>query len=311
VAESIVLVPSGQTQKRQEWCILASRSNASRLMAESSERLLIESLPLLEQIIESLCTRKGMSADEVEEFAAEVKLRLIVNDYAALKAYANRSTFKTYLTAVVSRFLLDYRNQQWGKWRTSANAQHLGPIAVDLERLLHRDKVSFDEAFAVLARQHPSLTRNELRAIADRLQPRTGRKNVSIDEAVPIAAPSAGIDVESADTASRISEVVRGYLDALPREDQVVFRLRFVSDMTGREIATALHLDQQKVFRRLYRHCEALRKRLLSAGVDAVDVERLIGADTALLDFDLKSRGARPSDEEESAVDVRQEDISS
>src|SRR5205085_2672080 len=110
-----------------------------RLMAESSERLLIENLPLLEQIIESICARKGMHADEIEEFAAEVKLRLVSNDYAVINAYAGRSSFKTYLAAVVSKLLLDHQNQRWGKWRISANAQHLGPVAIALERLLYRD----------------------------------------------------------------------------------------------------------------------------------------------------------------------------
>jgi RNA polymerase sigma factor (sigma-70 family) len=282
-----------------------------RLMAELSERLLIESLPLLEQIIESICARKGMDADEIEEFAAEVKLRLVSRDYAIIKAFANRSSFKTYLAAVVSKLLLDYRNQRWGKWRASANAQHLGPVAIALERVLYRDKRTLDEAFAALSQQHPSLTREDFGTLADRLRPRTGRRTVSIDEAPPLVAQQSGADIESADAASRISSVVSRYLDELPGEDQLILQLRFESDLTVREVAASLHLDQQKVFRRLYRHYQILGARLASSGIDAADVERLIGNDTTLLDFQLKKRGVRPSDEGKSAVDVGEEDISS
>jgi RNA polymerase sigma factor (sigma-70 family) len=279
-------------------------------MAESSERLLIENLPLLEQIIESLCARRRMHADEIEEFAAEVKLRLVNHDYAILKAYAGRSSLKTYLAAVVSRLLLDYRNQQWGKWRHSANAQHLGPVAVALERLLYRDKKTLDEAFVALAPEYPSLTRAELEGLAEQLRPRASRKMVSIEEAAPVATPTSGTDIETDDTASQISSVVCKYLGELPKEDQLIFRLRFHSDLTVREIATSLHLDPQKVFRRLYKHYGALKIRLTDAGIHAADVEQLIGTDTTLLDFHLKNRGVRPSDEE-SGLDVREENSSS
>jgi len=40
-------------------------------------------------------------------------------------------------------------------------------------------------------------------------------------------------------------------------------------------------------------------------------VEKLIGNNTTLLNFDLKNRGVRPSEDDESAVGARQEDISS
>lgn len=280
-------------------------------MAESSEHLLIESLPVLEQIIESICARKGMGADEIEEFSADVKLRLVNNDYAIIKAFKNRSSFPTFLAAVVSRLLLDYRNRVWGKWRDSANAQQLGPAAVSLERLLHRDKRSFDDALTILTRQYPGLTREGVERLADRLRARTGRKSVSLDEAAPLAAEPCGIDVEGAETAQCISNVVRAYLGELPDEDRLIFQLRFESDLAVREIAASLHLDQQKVFRRLYRHFEELRKRLTYAGVDADDVEKLIGRDTTFLDFQLKNGGVRPSDEKESAVGGRHKDISS
>ncbi len=100
--------------------------------------------------------------------------------------------------------------------------------------------------------------------------------------------------------ASRISGVVCAFIDQLPDEDQLILRLRFDSEMTVAQIARALNLDQQVLYRRLYGKFTMLRKRLEAAGVSADDVTSLIGHDTEFLDFQLKSRGRRPSEEDES-----------
>ena len=49
---------------------------------------------------------------------------------------------------------------------------------------------------------------------------------------------------------------------------------------------------------------------MTAAGIDVQAVEDLIGSDATLLDFRLKNRGVRPSEEDERAVAARQEDTS-
>src|SRR5215212_4818774 len=115
-------------------------------MPEASE-LFERNLPLIEQVIAMVCRRSGMTADDIEEFAQIAKLRLLENDYAAIRAFQGRSSFSTYIASVVMRILLDHRNHEWGKWRRSAEAERLGALAVDLERLLYRDGRTVEEAF--------------------------------------------------------------------------------------------------------------------------------------------------------------------
>jgi RNA polymerase sigma factor (sigma-70 family) len=275
-------------------------------MSEPSD-LLLRWLPLIEQVIKAICRRKGMDADAIEEFAAEVKLRLVKDNYAILRAFEGRSRFETYIAAVVKRLLLDYRNHEWGKWHDSAEAQRLGDMAVDVERAVHRDGRSVQEAVTLLRDRHPELTRAEAERILARLPPRVRRTMVDLEEASGVAAEPERHDVTRAETARRISEAVRSFIGGLPAEDQLIFRLRFEADMTVAQIARSMQLDQALLYRRLYKHYRELRDVLTRAGVGANDVEEVIGSDSTLLDFQMKSRDPRPSQEDESAVADRQE----
>jgi len=277
-------------------------------MVEPSE-FLLENLPLIQQIVDAVCRRRGMYREETEEFAAEVRLRLVRDDYAVIRRFAGRSSFKTYMTSVVTRLLLDYRNHLWGKWHASAEAMRLGEMAVDIEQLLHRDDHSADEAFVLLAPKYPELTLAEIERIAARLPPRMRRKRVEIEEAHFIAENGPADSAERSETATRVSRIVNAYIDTLPNDEQLILKLRFDSDMTVAQIARALHADQQKLYRCLYKHFQELHHALTRADVSAEEVAELIGTDTTLLDFRFKNRVPRPSVDEESSVAGRPKEM--
>lgn len=279
-------------------------------MSEYSD-LLVRELPVIERITHAICRREGMDADEIEEFTAEVRLRLVKDDYAVLRAYQGRSQFTTYIAAVVRRLLIDYRRHGWGKWHDSAEAQRHGEIGINIERALHRDGRSSREALAQLKDKHPEITLEEIERIAALLPPRVRRTRVDVDHAMAVATPGEPDPVVRSEVASRVSSVVRAFIDALPEEDQLIIRLRFDSEMTVAQIARSLHRDQQVLYRRLYKHFRDLREALTTAGVDVQAVEDLIGSDSTLLDFQLKNGSVRPSEEGERAVAARQEDTSS
>ncbi len=252
-----------------------------------AHELLVQQLPLIERIIASICRRNGLDSDAIEEFAAEVRLRLVKDDYAILRAFQGRSRFETYIAAVVRRLLIDHRNHEFGKWHSSAEAERLGDVATKLERLLFRDNRALDEALVELNTEYPHLTYADVEAIASRLPARVRRKRVSLDEAAMVHAPDVA-HVEHAELAARISSTISAFINRLDREDQRIFQLRFDTEMTVAQIARALHLDQQVLYRRLYRQYGELREVLTAAGITASDIERLIGDDSMLLDFSLK-----------------------
>jgi RNA polymerase sigma factor for flagellar operon FliA len=272
------------------------------------DKILVENLPLIEQIVASIGRRKGMDAAAIEEFAADVKLRLVSDDYSIIRAFAGRSSFSTYMTSVVARLLLDYRNQQWGKWRASAEAERLGETAIELEQLLYRDCRPPEEAFDELVKKHPELTRPDVDALVVRLRRRVRRRMVGLGEASAVGTAADEGSVQDAQSARRISAVVSAHIETLPDEDQLLLRLRFDSEMTVAQISRSLHIGQQLLYRRLYKLFQALRTDLERAGIEAGDVADLIGKDTVLLDFRLKNANVRPSDEEESEAAGRQKE---
>ncbi|HEX8172328.1 MAG TPA: sigma-70 family RNA polymerase sigma factor [Thermoanaerobaculia bacterium] len=278
-------------------------------MSEASE-LLLRHLPAIQQIITAVCRRKGMTLDEVEEFSAVVRLRMVENDYAVLRAFQGRSTFKTYLTSVVTRMLIDHQREEWGKWRRSAGAERLGTAAVELERHLYRDGRALEEALTIVGARFPEIPRPELVELAEQLTPRARRQVVALEEACDVVIPDACEDTERRDTAVRISHTAQAFMARLETDDRLLLKLRFDAEMSVREISQSLRLDYQPLWRRLQKLYRDLRWALERAGIAAADVEKVIGSDV-LLDFHLKNSDAVPSEEIESSEARRQEDMSS
>ena len=84
-------------------------------MTVDPQTLLVENVDLVDRIVAFICKRYNVGAEETEDFASIVKLKLIENDYAIIRKFEGRSRFSTFLTTVVQRLFLDYRNSVWGK----------------------------------------------------------------------------------------------------------------------------------------------------------------------------------------------------
>ena len=117
----------------------------------SAERLFVENLRLIDDTIRLVCRNRHCSPEEREDFSSHSRLKFIEDDYAILRKYAGRCSLRTYLVTVIGHQLSDYRRQHWGTWRPSAEARRLGPAAMELDTLLHRDRVPLEEAIERLA----------------------------------------------------------------------------------------------------------------------------------------------------------------
>lgn len=231
-----------------------------------------------------------------------VRLRLIENDYAILRAYSGRAGFATYISIVVQRMALDYRVHEWGKWHVSAEAKRLGPLAVELDQLLHRDGRTLDEAAAILGPKYEGATPAALASLAARFPERAPRRRaVAIEEAEQVAVLRAE-DVEEPllakerkYAAETLSAVLARAIRALPEDDRLILQLRFESGMTVAQIARALQIDQKLLYRRIERCMREMRTELERSGIEAASALDLIGRDETSLDFALGNLPPRPS----------------
>lgn len=246
------------------------------------------------------CRRYRLGPDDAEELGSVVRLRLIENDYAILRAYGGRCSFATYISIVVQRMALDYRIHAWGKWHASAEAKRLGALAIDLETLLHRDGRALDEALPILRMRHEGVTREVLESIAARL-PRRGprRREVAIDDAAfvadgrPAAAEEPLLAGERRTRAQQLSAIMSVVIAEMPDEDRLILQLRFEGGMTIAQIASALQIEQKLLYRRVERRLRDLRSKLEERGVAPDDAMDLVGRSDTDLHFDFGAARSR------------------
>ena len=256
------------------------------------EALFRESLATIDRVVERVCRRAGVYGPDAEDFAANVKLALMEDDYTILRKWAGRSALATYLTIVVQRLLLDERARSYGRWQTSAEARRGGEAAILLENLVRRDGRSLEEALPRIQAIDPSIGRTEAAAMLARLPERTTRpRAVPVDDVQEEQLPA----IEQADTrvvenetrrlAARTSEVVRATLDSWSVEDRMLLRFRFGASMSIADISRATRWPQRPLYRRIEVLLGQLRTALQNAGVDARAVADVIGSVIQELDF--------------------------
>jgi RNA polymerase sigma factor (sigma-70 family) len=269
------------------------------------EETYLAHLRTIERIAAFVARRNHLNQDEAAEFIQEVRVRLLDDDYGVIRKFKGQSSFSTYLTTVILRLHHQWRVQQWGKWRPSAEAKRIGDKAITLERLLTRDGFTFSEAVNVLTTPAGSAyTVAELDAIYTRLPPRNPRPVVVGEEVVPDAAvvESDALDrvekherEQAARTAACAMDAVLASLDP---EDRLILQMRFWDSLKVPEIARALNLEQKRLYKRLEKLFGVLRREIERAGVSQSDIASILshGEDEVhLAPISPEIRGAGPS----------------
>lgn len=258
------------------------------------EELYLANLQAIERIAGFVARRNHMNPDDAAEFVQEVRVRLLDDDYAIIRKFESRSRFETYLHTVIARLYHQYRIEQWGKWRPSAEAKRLGDKAITLERLVTRDGYTFDEAVKVLTTPGGSqYTVADLEAIYLRLPPRNPRPVVVSGEVAPDAASveaEADVLVEKEDrerSARKAASTIDGLLEKMDAEDRLILQMRFWHALKVPDIARQLHVEQKKVYKRLDRLFGVMRTALEHAGIGKADVGTLLGRGDQEIHFGL------------------------
>lgn len=250
----------------------------------SAEATFLKLRPTIARIVASVARRRHASIDEAQDFGSLVNEKLIENDYLIIRKFQGRSTIETYLTTVIVRLFLDFRNHEWGKWRPSAAARREGQVAVLLDRYLTRDGISLDQACELLRTNHGiSLDRAELAEIAARIPQRAPRRHESDEVLAQMPAHDRAdqtiLDRDRQSLWERIMTVVAGVRAAMPPQDATILALRFEDGKKVSEIAAFLHMPQKPLYERVNRLLAHLRQELEKAGIDAETIRNLLDGD--------------------------------
>lgn len=234
----------------------------------------------IESVLVSVRRSNRLTADAGDEFCSWARLKLIEDDYAILRKFQGLSTFKTYLVTVIQRLFLDWRISEWGRWRPTADARRLGPIAIELEKLVIRDGLEFDQAASTLIAKGQAASIEECDWVWSGLPRRPARRRAGERtlEQLPAAVPRDAIATkEQQYSAWRAREALAEALPQLAPQEQVIIRLRFQDGFTVAHIAQLIGEEQKPLYRRIEQILMRLRASLTAAGVGADDVRELLG----------------------------------
>ncbi len=253
------------------------------------EQLFLGHLKLVKEIVAFCCRRSRFSPQDAEDFEGTVMIKLIEEDYAVFRLFERRSDIRTYLTIVINRLLLDFQNHLWTKWRNSAEAGRLGPIAERLEKLMVRDGLSFAEACHILWGEGVEMSEDELAEIRAKLPIKFTRRfvpEVTLEGMIsrePRPDERANQKEQHA-LVLRVLRVVFREIQALPAEDRLLVRMR--TEMTVANIARMRGMDQKGLYRRLDKIYDRLRNALKKQDIRQKDIKDLLGdLQPGFLDF--------------------------
>jgi RNA polymerase sigma factor for flagellar operon FliA len=278
-----------------------------------AERIFLDNLGLIDQVVRFIAQRHRLSPDERDELQAGVRLKLIEDDYAVIRKFGGRSSLRTYLTVVVQRHFLDNRIQRWGRWRPSVQAQRAGPLAILLDRLLMHDKLTFDEALEVLRTKHGvTESREVLERLREMLPERQPRRFVSDDQLADIAKDAdveAGL-INEIDHGTQAAEIDRALSAALAHcqpGERLLLKLRFQDGFQVSRIADLLDVEAKPLYRRLEQIMASVRRELEARGIDKAAIADLLanpGAKTPGSAVSLFEENTAPSVRREGAQHV-------
>jgi RNA polymerase sigma factor (sigma-70 family) len=246
--------------------------------------LLESSLPMVDEIIAEVARRHRVRGDDLAEFRSLAYMKLLEHDYAVLRRFQGTSSIRTYLSVVLHRVLLDQRNREWGRWRPSAAAHRIGPVAVNLERLVTRDGLTTEEAVKALASQDLSGCQDLVKTLEARGPVRCGRATLG-EEAIPESPdPAAGPEAatEHGELRAQVETLGRRVQDALQSldpEDHLIVTLRFRDGLSMAEVAKVLRVESKPLYRRIERILARL-KEVLSSDVTSAQLAQELAGDT-------------------------------
>lgn len=227
-------------------------------------------LALLTAVIREVARFHRLSPVDAQDFSQHVQLRFLERNYDAFARFSGRSSLRTFLTVVVTRILLDWRNALYGKWRPSTAAVRLGPDAVLLDRLVSRDGYTHQEAIATVQRRTraPETALREMAGrLPTRMRPRfVEERTLAWAAGVPFQDP---IEVqEERESARRMRRALRQAVRQLDPDERQLLALRYKLSLPVSDMAILLNVDARILYRRLEKTIRTLRRMMPRATCD-------------------------------------------
>jgi RNA polymerase sigma factor (sigma-70 family) len=248
-----------------------------------AHKSLLDARDAIKRAVTFVCRKHGLHGADAEDFASTVNVKLLEDDCAILRQFRGESNINTYLNIVVHRIFIDQCVHEHGKWRPSADAKRLGPLAAELERRMQWEGEAEDDAVRQTAAAHPDVPVAQIEQIAAHVPQKQKRRSVvPLDETVELfltARERSDVLIMTRvrrQVRTRAEELVRRYLSKLEPQDRLILQFQFEADMSLSDIARQLQVEQKPLYRRREQLFRDLRSELEKEGIDAADITDLL-----------------------------------
>jgi RNA polymerase sigma factor (sigma-70 family) len=232
----------------------------------------------IEGVLKFVCRKKGLRDDRADEFCQWTRFRLIANDCGILRSFKGESSFKTFLVTVIQNKYRDWLDAEQGKFRVTAEAKELGPVAANLELLILRDKMPFDEAAQLLVSKGVATSLAQCDEVWGQLK-RAPRRDLVSDEALENHQASPSLDPVEDEERQRLTRKVHAALvasiAALPPADNLILRLKYWDHVSVANIAKLQQTEQKPLYRRIEQLLKRLERDMAARGVTEDEVRDL------------------------------------
>lgn len=242
----------------------------------------------LEQIqgcVNAVARRRRLSTPDRDELLSFVAQRLLEKEQRVFAALAGCDCPTAFLERIVDRLWIDLTNQRWGRWRPTTKARRLGTTAIELDRLVRRDRLEPASALELLAARRPSGVAEDREVLARELAAQRRPESVALEglELRSPDHPAGELESERLALSRRLLDVVRASLAALPAMERAVVRLRFLEGLQAPAIAAATGLASAEVYRKLYAGLDRLARELRRSGFGPAVVREVTASDRAIV----------------------------
>lgn len=230
-------------------------------------------LSLVARIARTLAHKKGLSRQDTDDFAQDAAVKFIENDYAVYRKFRGDAQLATYATSVISRLLIDRVIGERGKFRPSPEATEQGEVAIDLERYVYRDGLTFSAACEKLRTEHDvTLSDLELEALFGTLPRRYRREQVGpapLEQLPSRSSAEDGIlDDERRTRDTRFAAVLAKCKAQVSSQDALILAY-WAQEVRSVDIAKTLGIPAKQVYNRVEVLKKLLRRLLEDVGIES------------------------------------------
>ena len=239
--------------------------------------------PLVLKFIDGMSKVFFKNVFDCEVFSGQFLIKLMENDYSALRNYGGKSSRKTYLTSIGRRLAIDLKRHQFG--RDYGRCRNGGSLPKFLEKsdsmttliyeLMVVKKMTLSSAYENLRVLAPEFDKSYSRfiEIAEQFPDRKNSNGPSRKPHLlevfknnhPIQPPNQCITLEK----NQIKDILFKVIKSLDLTQKSLITLTFFQKLPAREAAKSIGIQESTFRKRLARTLKTMRSALENQGIDS------------------------------------------